>query len=380
MNGRFRGCRPACLCAPGRSSALCVQEAGPVRVLVCDDSAVMRKAISRIVESQRGFELVGIARNGREAVEKVKELKPDAVTMDIEMPELDGLGALRRIMTECPTPVLMCSTLTSEGSHAALTALRLGAVDFITKDPAKVAAGVEGFAQKLILKLRTLGVARVSSRTRLSEPSHTPREVPSFRPLQFEVVVIGSSTGGPPVLEAIAEGLPSDFSAPIVIAQHMPLLFTQSMTERLARVGRLRVVLGADGMRLESGVMYVCPGGSHGRVVRGERGQLQLEVNGEPRSALYKPSVDELFLSAARAVGPKGLGVVLTGMGEDGLIGAKELRSRGGQILAQDAESSVVYGMPRAVAVAGLIAASLPPARITEALSALRRSSSGCAA
>lgn len=350
-----------------------------MRVLVCDDSAVMRKVISQIIEGTEGFELAGTARNGMEGVDKVKALKPDAVTMDIEMPELDGLGALKRIMAECPTPVLMCSSLTSEGSHAALTALRLGAVDFITKDPVKVARGADGFAEKLALKLRTLGASRVGKK-RAVDSVTSSRVAPTFRPLQFDVVVIGSSTGGPPVLEEIVEAMPADMSAPVIIAQHMPLLFTQSMTERLARVGKVRVVLGADGMRLECGVVYVCPGGSHGRVIRGDRGALMLEVGSEPRSALYKPAVDELFYSAARAVGARGLAVVLTGMGEDGLVGARELKGRGGVVMAQDAETSVVYGMPRAVAAAGLVCASLTPQQIGASLSTLRRTSSGCAA
>ncbi len=351
-----------------------------MRILVCDDSAVMRKVISRIVESREGFVLAGTARNGLDAVEKVKSLKPDVVTLDIEMPELDGLGALRRIMSECPTPVLMCSSLTSEGSHAALTALRLGAVDFITKDPARVAKGEAGFAEKLVLKLRTLGISRVGVRKRPVETVASSRVAPTFRPLQFDAVMIGSSTGGPPVLEEIVEALPAEMSAPVLIAQHMPLLFTRSMAERLGRVGRVRVLLGEDGMRLEAGVVYVCPGGSHGRVIRGVRGALMLEVSPEPTSALYKPSVDELFRSGSTSVGARGLAVVLTGMGDDGLVGARALHGRGGLVLAQDAETSVVYGMPRAVTEAGLAAASLSPAQLGSALATLRRSSSDCAA
>jgi len=346
-----------------------------VRVLVCDDSAVMRKALSRVIEAEPGFELAGTARNGLEGVEKVKALRPDAVTLDIEMPELDGLGALTRIMSECPTPVLMCSSLTTEGSHAALTALRLGAVDFLAKDPIEVAKGTSGFAEKLVMKLRTLGASRVGGKKpKPVEGAATSRMTPTFRPLQFDVVLIGSSTGGPPVLEEIVAALPADMSAPVVIAQHMPLLFTQAMTERLDRVGKVRVVLGSDGARLEAGVVYVCPGGSHGRVVRGERGELRLEVGSEPKKALYKPSVDELFLSGAKSVGARCLAVVLTGMGDDGLVGGRELKSRGSVLLAQDAETSVVYGMPRAVAVAGLTMASLTPEQVGAALGTLRRS------
>ncbi|MGD9692205.1 MAG: chemotaxis-specific protein-glutamate methyltransferase CheB [Phycisphaerales bacterium] len=351
-----------------------------MRVLVCDDSAVMRKAISRVIEAEPGMELVGTARNGLEGVEKVKSLRPDAVTLDIEMPELDGLGALTRIMSECPTPVLMCSSLTTEGSHAALTALRLGAVDFLAKDPIEVAKGTSGFAEKLVMKLKTLGASRVGAKKPSVQGPPASRMAPTFRPLQFDAILIGSSTGGPPVLEEIIESLPEDLSAPVVIAQHMPLLFTQAMTERLARVSKVRVVLGSAGARMEAGVVYVCPGGSHGRVVRGERGALTLEVGKEPSTALYKPSVDELFLSGARTVGARCLGVVLTGMGEDGLIGGRELKARGAVLLAQDAETSVVYGMPRAVTAAGLTQASLTPKQIGAALGTLRRSRAASAA
>lgn len=357
-----------------------------MRVLVCDDSAVMRKVLTRLIQSEPGFVVIDTARNGRDAVEKTRLLKPDAVTLDIEMPELDGLSALKQIMDECPTPVLMCSSLTTEGSHAALRALEAGAVDFLAKDAAQLSAGDSDLRDELLRKLRGLRESKPTKpRRRLGVPASASLAgvgaakasggggagaLPTFRPGQFDAVLLGSSTGGPPVLEAIFTSLPASLCVPIVVAQHMPLLFTKSMSERLGQMCNVRVAHGEDGVLLQRGTVYITPGGSHGRVRR-VGASLRLEVGPEPATALYKPSVDELLFSGARVLGSRCLAVVVTGMGEDGLQGGRELVNRGGTIIAQDQETACIWGMPRAVTEAGLVAANLNPAQIGAALAQL---------
>lgn len=352
-----------------------------MRVLVCDDSAVMRRALSKLIASEPGFEVIDTARNGREAVEKCRLLKPDAMTMDIEMPELDGLSALQQIMAECPTPVLMCSTLTTEGSHAALNALKMGAVDFLAKDVFALTSTDGSLRAELLSKLRGLRESRIrrgsmpaSARAVAAARSSGPVGLPVFRAGQFDAVLLGSSTGGPPVLEQIFTALPATLAAPVVVAQHMPLLFTRSLAERLSRLCKVGVVLGEDGMALKRGVVAIIPGGMHGRVKR-SMGALRLEVSPDPKEALYKPSVDELLFSGGRTLGSRCLGVVVTGMGEDGLQGAKELVRSGGAVIAQDQETACIWGMPRAVTEAGLVSANLAPAQIAAALSQMRTDS-----
>ncbi len=351
-----------------------------MRVLVCDDSAVMRRALSKLIASEPGFEVTDTARNGREAVEKCRLLRPDAMTMDIEMPEMDGLAALQQIMAQCPTPVLMCSTLTTEGSHAALNALKMGAVDFLAKDVFALTSTDGSLREELLSKLRGLRESRIR-RGAMPAPGRAaaakgsgPAGLPVFRAGQFDAVLLGSSTGGPPVLEQIFTALPATLAAPVVVAQHMPLLFTRSLAERLSRLCRVGVVLGEDGMALKRGVVAIIPGGMHGRVRR-SMGAMRLEVSPDPKEALYKPSVDELLFSGGRTLGVRCLGVVVTGMGEDGLLGAKELVRSGGTLIAQDQDTACIWGMPRAVTEAGLVSANLTPGQIAAALSQMRSDS-----
>jgi len=338
-----------------------------VRVLIADDSAFMRRMLTQLFESGRGFEVVGTARNGADAVAKCAELDPDVVTLDVEMPEMDGLEALRRIRAArgpVRPAVLMCSTLTEAGSRTALEALRLGASDVIAKEHLGVGEDNTPFRTELLTKVRAIGMhMRAASRpvAKTEAPAAPPRRPKGdFGPEQFDLVVIGSSTGGPPVLERIIEAITGDRGKPILIAQHMPSLFTRSLAGRLDAMCAAKVVLAEDGMTAETGHVYLAEGGKHLRVHR-RYGRLLLEVSGEPADALYKPSVNELFASAASAVGPRALGVVVTGMGDDGLIGATAMAQKGAPIVAQSAASCVVYGMPRAVTEAGITAGSLDP-------------------
>ncbi len=349
------------------------------KVLVVDDSAFMRKAIAQMLQSDADIEVVGTARNGKEGCELAGKLHPDVITLDIEMPEMDGLTALRHIMRDCPTAVIMLSSLTTEGSHAALTALRLGAADVLAKDMSQVSLSITNIRDDLLKRVR--GVAGGSRRRKpigmtTSSSAHSAgsmTSVPAYRPGQFDVVCIGSSTGGPPVLETILSVLPATMSAPIVVAQHMPELFTRSMAERLGQVCKMRVVHADDHMPLEQRTIYIAPGGKHIHLHKLGLVKWELLVNGEPKEALYKPSVDALFASAAVATGGRTLAVVLTGIGEDGLLGARDLHAKGATILAQNQETCVVYGMPKAVTQAAIIAASLSPEEIGQSVATLAK-------
>lgn len=357
-----------------------------MRVLVVDDSAFMRRAIGKMLDSAEGIEVVGLARNGREGLEMAIKLRPDVITLDVEMPEMDGLTALRRIMADCPTPVVMCSSLTTAGSRAALQALKLGAVDVVAKDSSQVSLKIMDLENDLVTKVRVAAKSRIRVRGRMTGPGQpgaagragaieakpAPVRLPVLKPAQVGLVVIGSSTGGPPVVEAILASLPGDFCAPVVVAQHMPRLFTESLATRLDERCKMRVLHAESGMRLETATAYILPGGLHGRVVRGVGNRLVFDISEKPTDAIYRPSVNELMGSAGRAMGDRAVGVMLTGMGEDGLNGARDLVRLGGTLIAQNEETCVVYGMPKAVTQAGLVEASLAPGQIAQVLRPLR--------
>lgn len=339
-----------------------------MNVLVVDDSAFMRKAITQMLQSDPQIHVLGQARNGREGVELAEQLRPDVITLDIEMPEMDGLTALRHIMQRCPTQVLMLSSLTTEGSRAALRAMSLGAADVLAKDASQVSLSATNLQEELIGKVKALAAAGRGAASPPRATAGSAENLPRLSSSQFDVVCIGSSTGGPPVLDTLLRGLPETFALPIVIAQHMPLLFTRSMAERLGEICRLRVVLAEDGMALEKRTIYVAPGGSQTHLHKIGLARWSLRVDDEPRDAPYRPSVDALFHSAAQTFGQRTLAIVLTGMGTDGLDGAKALHQRKATLLAQSAETCVVYGMPKAVTQAALVAASLSPAQFAQLL------------
>ena len=343
------------------------------RVLVVDDSAFMRRAISLMLSEDPGIDVVATARNGREGVELAAKLRPDVITMDIEMPEMDGLTALRRIMREHPTQVLMLSSLTVDGSVAALQAMRIGAADVMAKDNSQVSLSITNIKADLLARVKALAAARHAARARPSVAAVEPPidQPPVFRPGQFDVVCIGSSTGGPPVLETLLANLPASFTTPILIAQHMPELFTRSMSQRLDDISPLRVVHAEDGMTLDKATAYVAPGGHHLHLHKVGLARYQLRVNHEPASAIYRPSVDALLASAATATTSRTLAIILTGIGADGLEGGRFLHAAGATILAQAAESCVVYGMPKAVTENGLVAAALTPTQMVQSLATL---------
>jgi len=331
----------------------------------------MRRAVSTMLAADPDIEVVGIAHDGKEAVELAKTLKPDVITLDIEMPVMDGLAALRHIMRTAPTQVLMLSSLTTEGSTASLQALKLGAADVLAKDQSQFSMNMSKMQGKLIETVKALAQSNPHRRTSGTVKSTAPTQIPTFRPNQFDLVCIGSSTGGPPVLETILGALPENFKPPVVVAQHMPEIFTRSMASRLDKMCALSVVHVEERETIEPGRIYLARGGKHMHVHKLSSGRLEARISTEPADAIYRPSVDALFSSAAKATGAKTLGIVLTGIGADGLEGGKGLHAIGGTLLAQSQETCVVYGMPKSVNDAGITAASLPPADIGKSLTSL---------
>ena len=335
-----------------------------IRVLVVDDSAFMRKALSRMLEKDPEIRVAGTARDGFEALAKIRDLDPDLVTLDVEMPRMDGLETLGRIMEEHPRPVLMVSSLTEEGAEVTLRALDLGALDFIPK-------GIGGNVLEIVrieeaLREKVKALARGRRWVPQGRPS-APRAAPGGRLGRARYVAIGASTGGPPALQKVFAGLPAAMAAPVVVVQHMPKAFTGAFARRLDAASPLAVKEAETGDRLVPGHAFVAPGGQH-LVVRREGGDLVLQVTARPAETLHRPSVDVTFRSFAETAGGETLAVVLTGMGSDGTEGVRALKGKGAHAIAQDAPSCVVYGMPRSVVEAGLADRVLPLEKIPEAI------------
>ena len=340
-----------------------------VTVLIVDDSAFMRKALQMMLESDPNIKVIGQARDGEEGVEKVRRLKPDLVTMDIEMPRMDGLTALKEIMAHNPTPVMMISSLTSEGAKATLDALELGAVDFIPKEMSYVSLNIVKIKEELLAKIKVIvkrksllmakyrlknKIGMVRTATPTATPGViTPTPVIRKRSHQINLVAIGSSTGGPPALQSVITKLPRNFPVGIVVAQHMPPKFTASLAERLNGLSQLQVKEAVDGDRVEAGVVLIAPGGKH-ILVRKHGAIAHAVITDEPKAALYHPCVDVMMNSVAEHYNSSGMGVILTGMGNNGMIGSRLLKSKGGIVIAQNEETCIVYGMPRAVIEAQL--------------------------
>lgn len=341
----------------------------PTRVLITDDSAFMRRAIRKMLEEEPDIEVVAVAHDGQMAIDYAKQHQPDVITLDIEMPVMDGLTALRHIMRQTPTQVLMISSLTTAGSVASLQAMRMGAADVIAKEHSTCAANILEIKQQLVERVRGLAGSKRRPHDKPAPPTPS-HEIPQLNPRDYKLVAIGSSTGGPPALETILTALPASFPQPIVVAQHMPLVFTQSMAKRLNDVCALPVVHADHGTPIKPGQIHIAPGGQHLHLVQ-RAGRLFATVNDEPANEPYKPSVTTLFESCAKTTGKHTLAIVLTGIGSDGLAGAKSLHQLGATLIAQDEDSSVVYGMPRAIAEAGIAHTQLNPAAIAIALQGL---------
>ncbi len=336
------------------------------RVLVVDDSAFMRRAISDVLQ-KHGHEVIGRARNGLQGVELAKQLKPDVVTLDVEMPEMDGLTALPRILRACDAHVIMVSSLTTEGSREALRALHAGASEVVAKSHSQFAVDVDSLGEELSRKVAGLSAGRGKpQKVTAGEPKRLntgPTSKLRDAVRTCDLVAIGSSTGGPPALEALLRALPSGFGPGVVIAQHMPATFTASLAERLEDSCAVRVIHAEHRMPVRPGFVYIAPGGQQMRVKSSPAG-YRLDIGSEPADALYKPSINELFSSVASAAGRRAFGVVLTGMGDDGTAGGREMHAAGASIVAQSYETCVVYGMPKAASEAGIADAEFAPDEI----------------
>ncbi|ODT88434.1 chemotaxis response regulator protein-glutamate methylesterase [Phenylobacterium sp. SCN 70-31] len=341
------------------------------RVLVVDDSAVMRKLIGAALSADPELEVVGEAGDPLQAREAIKALNPDVITLDVEMPNMNGIEFLDRIMRLRPMPVVMVSTLTARGAEATLTALELGAVDCIEKPRG---SDLEGF-RIIAEKVKMAGRARVRQRIQRPE-SAPPNAQPSeaFSPADM-VVAIGSSTGGVEALITIVERLPAN-CAPTVITQHMPATFTRSFSERLNRLSPATVTEARNGDPLRPGHIYVAPGGDFHLEVEGTR-HLRCKVTQGPPVSGHCPSVDVLFESVARCAKDRAVGAILTGMGRDGARGLLAMRQAGARTLGQDEASCVVYGMPRAAFEMGAVERQLPLEKLGPAIRNLTNSEMG---
>ena len=358
-----------------------------VKVLVVDDSGFFRRRVSEILSADPTIQVVGTATNGKEAIDQALALKPDVITMDYEMPMMDGITAVRHIMQRCPTPVLMFSSLTHEGARVTLDALDAGAVDYLPKNFEDISRNPDKVKQLLCEKVHTISrsnrrfgsyashapvaapvpapagsghaaassfaspaAARTPAPARAAAPAAAPAHSPAPKRKPYKLVAIGTSTGGPVALQRVLTQLPANFPAPIVLIQHMPAAFTKAFAERLDKLCRINVKEAEDGDMLRPGLALLAPGGK--QMMIDGRGTVKI-LPGDERLN-YKPCVDITFGSAAKSYGDKVLSVVLTGMGADGREGARLLKQGGSTVWAQDEASCVIYGMPMAIVKANL--------------------------
>lgn len=337
-----------------------------VKVFIVDDSAFMRNALSSMLSSDKDIQIVGTARDGIEAIEKIASLKPDVVTMDIEMPKMDGITALKHIMQKNPVPVIMVSSLTSEGAKATLEALELGAVDFIPKNLSDLSINIVKIKEILIDKIKQIGKRDILKvllkRQSVTKAPDLSKYViaRSHGDRRIGIVAIGTSTGGPGALQQIIPHLPKDFPVPVVIAQHMPPNFTRPFSERLNQLSKITVKEAEEGDAVNPGLALVAPGRGHMRLKRIRGIETIVNISESKDEFIYRPSVDALASSVAEYYPGRALGVILTGMGNDGLKGFTAIKKTGGKIYAQDEKTCVVYGMPKSVVEAGLADKVLP--------------------
>jgi two-component system chemotaxis response regulator CheB len=351
-----------------------------IKAVVVDDSAFMRKSLSIMLESSGEIEVVATARDGIEGVEMVKTKFPDIVTMDIEMPRMDGLTALQKIMKEHPTPVLMVSSLTTEGAKDTLKALEYGAVDFIPKELSYVnvniikikedlVAKVKAIVSQKSLSLRLQRIQNLSSNkltsTAAPKQNYSGRTIPQ---IGYHAIALGVSTGGPMSLQKVIPMLSKKLSIPMFIVQHMPPKFTKSLAERLNGLSEVEVKEAEDREIVRGGVVYIAPGGFHMTVEKMGNSPSMISISGTPSDTLHRPSVDVMLNSVIKVYGKYALGVIMTGMGRDGADAIKELKIKGGYSIVQDEDSCVVYGMPKAVVDAGYADLVLPLDNIANAI------------
>lgn len=336
-----------------------------IKVLVADDSIFMRKLITDLLKDHPNIDVVATAKNGLEAIEKVKEHSPDVMTLDVEMPVMDGLQALQQIMDHTPVPVIMLSSTTSSGSLNTIIAIEKGAVDFVTKPSGAISFDIFKVKEELIEKilLATSSNIRTQKRQRL-EVKKTPRLKEHYSKIDLSdkikkktpsLVCIGTSTGGPRALQTVLTSLPGSIAAPIFIVQHMPRQFTKSLADRLNSLCSFEVMEATHNQKVKNGAVYIAPGGYHMEIVEQEK-ELVISLNENPPIKGHRPAVDVLFSSLSDIQGYQKIAVLLTGMGADGTLGLKKLKENGETLaIAESEETSIVFGMPKAAIQTGLV-------------------------
>ncbi len=345
-----------------------------IRVLVVDDSALMRLMISDILNSDEEIEVVATARDGEDGIKKVTELRPDVVTLDVEMPRLDGLHALGYIMSEIPTPVVMVSAYTQKDAEATFRALEYGAVDFVSKPSGPISRDIRAVGDELIAKIKVAALVDLSNlefvRPKKVSENYIKPKIGKNVPGRVGVVAIGTSTGGPRALEKILPQLDPDIPAGLLIVQHMPEGFTKTFADRLDRESGIEVKEAETGDRIAQGRALIAPGDYHMSIMIETTGNDTaggvISLNQDPPVYGLRPTVDTMMLSAAKVYGDKTVGVILTGMGSDGAKGMKAIKENKGRTIAQDKDTCVVYGMPRAVVEAGIVDKVVPLDKMAE--------------
>ncbi len=354
-----------------------------INVLIVDDSAFMRRVITTMLETDETIKVIAFARNGEDALNKIQRYKPDVVTMDVEMPELDGLGALRKIMCDHPVPVVMLSSLTTAGARQTIEALELGAVDFVAKPANRYE--LPKLAEDLIQKVKTAAKVPVKKVCKLTTPRLEKEIRPISKPQEtipltpatiskrqvstnLELVAVGTSTGGPTALQVLLKKFPKDFPCGIVVVQHMPKGFTGPLAKRLNDICEIEVKEAEEGDEVIPGRVLIAPAG-YQTIFKKINGRLHVSLSElSPIKTLFKPSVDVMLLSAVEQLGAKVLGVIMTGMGNDGLRGLQSLKEKNGTILAQNEETCIVYGMPKAAVEAGIVDSIVPLENMAQAI------------
>lgn len=351
----------------------------PIRVLVVDDSMFMRKMIQRYIDEADGMIVAGTARNGEEAVQQVKQLRPDVVTLDIEMPVMNGLDALRQMMKECPVSVIMLSSLTRQGAEETIAALHAGAVDFIHKPSGALSVDIYKVKTELIEKIRAAADVRIHRLLRGGGAKAgiiNPKIYADEGPIE-QIVAVGTSTGGPQALQVVLENLSPEFRHPIVVVQHMPPKFTASLAERLNKTSAARVVEARHDERIRNGTVYIAPGDYHLNVIE-KRGHYYIFLHQKPVAARHRPSVNELFASVSSLGKLKRHFVIMTGMGRDGAEEMARAKEAGAEsTIAESQESCVVYGMPKAAIELGAVDHIVPLEQIAWKLERVAKGSKG---
>ncbi len=348
-----------------------------IKAVIVDDSAFMRKSLSIMIGSDVEIEIVGTAKNGLEGYNMVKALKPDIVTLDIEMPVMDGLTSLKKIMADCPTSVIMVSSLTTEGAEATIQALELGAVDFIPKEMSFVSVNIVNIKEELIKKIKAIVKqkklqSRLEKLQKLGDKNKVvvPQSKASlFVPkIGYKAIGLGISTGGPLSLQKVIPFINDKINAPIFIVQHMPPKFTKSLAERLNSLSPISVKEAENNEVVKKSWVYLAPGGYHMTVIKNGSGDAVINISDRPSDTLHRPCVDVMMRSLIKVYGKQTLGVIMTGMGKDGYEAVKDLKGLGGYCIAQSEETCVVYGMPKAIVDAGYADAIVPLEKIYETI------------